>query len=46
LSYGEVQPQRQSEIFKRLKEPKQPMTTNYDVGELAIAIAKEMGKTS
>ena len=46
LSYGEVQPQRQSEIFKRLKEPKQPMKTNYDVGELAIAIAKEMGKKS
>ncbi len=42
LSYGEVQPQRQTEIFKRLKEPQKQIPNNYDVDELANALAEAM----
>ena len=39
-SYGEVQPQRQAEIFKKLKKPK--TTTNQDQASLAKAVVEEM----
>jgi len=41
-SYGEVQSQRQSEIFQTLKQPRK--TANQDVSGLAKALVKEMQK--
>lgn len=39
-SYGEVQPQRQTEIFKELKKPR--ATNNQDQASLAKAVVEEM----
>lgn len=42
LSYGEVQPHRQTEIFKRLKEPKKQTNSSYDADEIAAAVVRQM----
>jgi hypothetical protein len=39
-SYGEVQEGRQSEIFKRLKEPHK--TTNQNVDDIANAVVRQL----
>ena len=43
ISYGEVQQNRQGEIFQQLKLPRS--SSNQDVSELAKALAIEMKKT-
>ena len=40
ISYGEVQPHRQAEIFKELKKPR--ATNNQDQASLAKAVVEEM----
>ncbi len=44
-SYGEVQENRQVDIFKQFKEPRLG-TVSSDVSELAKALAKEMASQS
>ena len=42
LSYGEVQPQKQSEIFQRLNNPRNNFDDDIEIDKLAKKIAEEM----
>lgn len=43
-SYGEVQDNRQADIFKQFKEPRTEVAASFDIAELAKALKAEMNE--